>query len=76
MVEIITARGGTAVADYGDVGDEDQAAAMVAKGIATWGGLLDVVVNNAGIVRDRAIWNMDVADFDLVLRVASAARGW
>ena len=58
----------TAVADYGDVGDEAQAAAMVARAVETWG-RLDVVVNNAGIVRDRAVWNMDVDDFDLVMRV-------
>src|SRR5699024_2128785 len=32
-------------------------------------GRLDIVVNNAGIVRDRAIWNMTSEDFDLVMRV-------
>ena len=32
-------------------------------------GRLDIVVNNAGIVRDRAIWNMSADDFDLVTRV-------
>ena len=41
---------------------------MVARGIETWG-RLDVVVNNAGIVRDRAVWNMEVDDFDPVMRV-------
>jgi NAD(P)-dependent dehydrogenase (short-subunit alcohol dehydrogenase family) len=30
---------------------------------------LDIVVNNAGIVRDRAVWNMSVDDFDLVMNV-------
>jgi NAD(P)-dependent dehydrogenase (short-subunit alcohol dehydrogenase family) len=84
VVDIITKRGGEAVADYGDVSDEGEAGAMVAKGFDTWG-RLDVVVNNAGIVRDRAVWNMDVADFDLVMRVhvrgtwlvsRAAARHW
>ena len=84
VVEIIATRGGEAVADYGDVGDEAQAAAMVARAVETWG-RLDVVVNNAGIVRDRAVWNMDVDDFDLVMRVhvrgtwlvsRAAARHW
>jgi len=68
VVDLIASRGGEAVADYGDVGDEQQAAAMVAKGIDSFG-RLDVVVNNAGIVRDRAIWNMEADDFDLVMRV-------
>jgi NAD(P)-dependent dehydrogenase (short-subunit alcohol dehydrogenase family) len=68
VVGIIEGRGGKAIADYGDVGDEDQVEAMVAKAFDEFGHL-DIVVNNAGIVRDRAIWNMSVADFDLVMRV-------
>jgi len=84
VVALIEKRGGEAVADYGDVGDEAQADAMVALAVATWG-RLDILVNNAGIVRDRAIWNMSVDDFDLVLRVhlrgswltsRAAARHW
>ncbi|GAB2983279.1 short-chain dehydrogenase [Amycolatopsis acidiphila] len=68
VVGIIAARGGKAIADYGDVGDEEQVEAMVAKAFDQFGHL-DVVVNNAGIVRDRAVWNMSVQDFDLVMRV-------
>ncbi|MCU1344058.1 MAG: short-chain dehydrogenase [Acidimicrobiia bacterium] len=68
VVALIEKRGGTAIADYGDVGDEAQAEAMVAAGINQWG-QLDIVVNNAGIVRDRAIWNMEADDWDLVMRV-------
>lgn len=68
VVDIITSRGGTASADYGDVGDEVQAAAMVQQAIDRYG-KIDIVVNNAGIVRDRAIWNMSVDDFDLVMKV-------
>jgi NAD(P)-dependent dehydrogenase (short-subunit alcohol dehydrogenase family) len=67
-VRLITERGGTAAADYGDVGDESDTAAMVQTAIERFG-KLDVVVNNAGIVRDKAIWNMTPEDFDLVLRV-------
>src|ERR1700744_4510751 len=68
VVGLIAARGGKAIADYGDVGDEDQVEGMVAKAFDEFGHL-DIVVNNAGIVRDRAIWNMSAADFDLVMRV-------
>jgi NAD(P)-dependent dehydrogenase (short-subunit alcohol dehydrogenase family) len=68
VVAIIAARGGKAVADYGDVGDEDDAEAMVARAFDEFGHL-DIVVNNAGIVRDRAVWNMTAQDFDLVMRV-------
>jgi NAD(P)-dependent dehydrogenase (short-subunit alcohol dehydrogenase family) len=84
VVELITSRGGTASANYGDVSDEAQADAMVQQAIDTYG-KLDIVVNNAGIVRDRAIWNMEARDFDLVMNVhvrgswltsRAAARHW
>jgi NAD(P)-dependent dehydrogenase (short-subunit alcohol dehydrogenase family) len=84
VVEIIQGRGGTAVADFGDVSDEADAEAMVERAFAEFG-RLDIVVNNAGIVRDRAVWNMDTEDFDLVIGVhvrgtwlvsRAAARRW
>lgn len=68
VADLIRSRGGEAVADYGDVSEESQAEAMVRRGLEEWG-RLDIVVNNAGIVRDRAIWNMPVEDFDLVMKV-------
>ncbi|HVW44706.1 MAG TPA: SDR family NAD(P)-dependent oxidoreductase [Amycolatopsis sp.] len=68
VVDIIAARGGKAIADYGDVGDEAQVESMVAKAFDAFGHV-DILVNNAGIVRDRAIWNMTTQDFDLVMRV-------
>ena len=68
VVGIIRERGGAAVADYGDVSDEASANAMVQSAIDEWG-RLDIVVNNAGIVRDRTIWNMSVDDFDAVVGV-------
>lgn len=68
VVEIIESAGGTASANYGDVSDEQQAEAMVRDAVDTYG-QLDVVVNNAGIVRDRAVWNMSAPDFDLVMKV-------
>ena len=67
-VDLIAGRGGTAVANYGDVGDETATEQLIAQAVETYG-RLDVLVNNAGIVRDRAIWNMSPADYDLVMRV-------
>lgn len=68
VVGIIVSRGGRAIADYGDVGDEAQVEAMIEKAWTEFG-RVDILVNNAGIVRDKAIWNMSAADFDLVMRV-------
>ena len=67
-VELVARRGGTAVASYDDVADYDGAGRLVAQAVEAYG-QLDVLVNNAGIVRDTAIWNMTEADFDAVLRV-------
>ena len=67
-VALIEERGGKASANYGDVADEADAAAMVQQAVDEHG-RLDVLVNNAGIVRDGAIWNMAPADFDVVVRV-------
>ncbi len=67
-VKLIEDRGGKASSNYADISDEEQAGAMVQQAIDEHG-RLDVVVNNAGIVRDGAIWNMPVADFDAVMKV-------
>ena len=67
-VDIIKGRGGEAVANYEDISDHEGAGRMVAQAVDTFG-KLDVLVNNAGIVRDSAIWNMAESDFDAVIRV-------
>ena len=67
-VELIRARGGEAIADYGNVADHAEAGELVAGALRRWG-RLDVLVNNAGIVRDAAIWNMTPDDFDAVMAV-------
>jgi len=81
-VDIIKDRGGEAIPNFADVADYEAAGAMVQQAVDTWGHL-DVLVNNAGIVRDGAIWNMSEADFDAVLHVKGswapchwAARHW
>src|SRR5262245_14501139 len=54
VVEEITAAGGQAVAHVGDVSSVADANTMVQLAVDTFGGL-DVLVNNAGILRDRML---------------------
>lgn len=64
----ITGEGGRALALDLDVGDFEAAGRLVAAAVETFGGL-DGVVNNAGVVRDRMVFNLGPDEFDLVLRV-------
>lgn len=66
-VDEITALGGRAVVVEGDVGERSTADAMVAAALDLGG--LDVVVNNAGITRDRMLFNLSDEEFDLVVKV-------
>lgn len=68
VVDEIVRAGGRAVASAHDVTDPDQAAAAVALALERFGGL-HVLVNNAGILRDRSFAKMDAADFEAVLAV-------
>ena len=68
VAEIIRSRGGEAVANYDDVADFNGAKSIVDQAVETYG-RLDVLVNNAGILRDRMIFSMSEDDFDAVIRV-------
>ena len=68
VVDEITAVGGEAVADGSNVADWDQAAGLIQTAVDTFGGL-DVLVNNAGIVRDRMMANTTEEEFDAVIAV-------
>jgi NAD(P)-dependent dehydrogenase (short-subunit alcohol dehydrogenase family) len=68
VVEEIKKTGGDAVANADDVADWEGAARLVRTAIDTFGGL-DVLVNNAGIVRDRMIINTGEDEWDAVVRV-------
>ncbi|TCM14974.1 NAD(P)-dependent dehydrogenase (short-subunit alcohol dehydrogenase family) [Novosphingobium sp. PhB165] len=68
VVEEIRSLGGEAMADGGDVSDFAQMEAMAARAKEAWGGI-HVLINNAGILRDRTFAKMDMADFELVVRV-------
>ena len=68
VAEEIRKSGGEAVAQFGDVADWNDARALIAKAVDSFGGL-DILVNNAGFLRDRMIFNMTEEDFDAVIRV-------
>jgi len=68
VVDEITAMGGEAVANGDDISDVEGAQRLIATAVDTFGGL-DVLVNNAGILRDRMLVNMTVEEWDAVIRV-------
>jgi NAD(P)-dependent dehydrogenase (short-subunit alcohol dehydrogenase family) len=82
--EAIRAAGGEAVAHVGDVAEMQTAGELLACALDAFG-RVDVLVNNAGMVRDRMLVNMAIEDWDEVVRVnlrgvfaplACAARHW
>ena len=68
VVEEIRGFGGDAVANTDDVADWEGGRSLVRGALDAFGGL-DVLVNNAGIVRDRTIANMTEDEWDSVVRV-------
>jgi NAD(P)-dependent dehydrogenase (short-subunit alcohol dehydrogenase family) len=68
VTEEIRAAGGEAVANHADVADYAAGGALVRQAIETFGGL-DVLVNVAGILRDRMVFNMSEEEWDAVVRV-------
>lgn len=68
VVEEIKAAGGNAVADYGSVTNKEDAQAMVQTAIDNFG-KLDILIANAGILRDKSFKNMDDNMWDAVIEV-------
>jgi NAD(P)-dependent dehydrogenase (short-subunit alcohol dehydrogenase family) len=68
VVEVIKSRGGEAVANYDSVADFQGAANIIKTAVDSFGGL-DVLVNNAGVLRDRMMFSMEPEDFDTVVKV-------
>jgi NAD(P)-dependent dehydrogenase (short-subunit alcohol dehydrogenase family) len=68
VVEEIAALGGVAMSNGGSVTEYDQMIEMVTKTKTDWG-RVDILINNAGILRDKSFVKMEPADFDLVVKV-------
>jgi NAD(P)-dependent dehydrogenase (short-subunit alcohol dehydrogenase family) len=68
VVDEIIAAGGEAVANYDDVADWEGAQRLITQAVDTFGDL-HVLVNNAGILRDRMLANMSEDEWDAIMRV-------
>ena len=68
VVEEIKALGGQAMSNGGSVTEYDQMVEMVANAKEAFGGV-QILINNAGILRDKSFAKMEMADFNLVLQV-------
>jgi len=68
VVDEIKAMGGDGAANYGNVASFEDAKAMIDQAVETFGHL-NIVVNNAGILRDKMIFNMTEKEFDSVIGV-------
>ena len=75
VVEEIKAAGGEAVANKASVTDRAGAQSIVDDAVAAFG-TVDIVVNNAGILRDKSFKNMTLDEFDLVLDVHLRGSGY
>ena len=68
MAEEITATGGEAIANHDDVADFDGAHRIIEQAVGAFG-KLDVLVNNAGILRDQFLHRVTEQEWDVVVRV-------
>ena len=68
VVAEIRAMGGEAVANGGSVSDRQGAVSMVQAAMDAFG-RVDILINNAGILRDKTFSKMEIADFEIVLDV-------
>ena len=68
VVDEITAAGGEAIVDGSDITDLAAVEKMVSTVIDTWG-RIDILINNAGILRDKSFAKMELSDFRKVLEV-------
>ena len=68
VVDEIEAMGGEGAANTDDISDFEGAKRLIDQAVDTFGGL-DILINNAGILRDRMLTNMTEAEWDAVIQV-------
>lgn len=68
VVSEIKASGGAAMANGSSVTDDAGVAKMIADTMSAWG-RIDILINNAGVLRDKSFAKMEIADFEFVLAV-------
>jgi len=68
VVAEIRSAGGEAVANYDSVAEFESAQRLVDQAVTHYG-KLDILINNAGVLRDKSFGKMEMADWDLVLKV-------
>ena len=68
VVAAIKAAGGEAVANFNSVAEPDSAQAIVQTALSNFG-TVDILINNAGILRDKSFMKMSLEDFEFVVKV-------
>lgn len=68
VVEVIKAAGGDAIANGASVTDDAGVAGLIKQAMDAYG-RIDILINNAGILRDKSFAKMEVADFEAVVAV-------
>ena len=68
VVQQINVSGGEAIANGANVANYNEVESMVSEAMTAWG-RVDILINNAGILRDKTFAKMDLNDFDVVMDV-------
>jgi NAD(P)-dependent dehydrogenase (short-subunit alcohol dehydrogenase family) len=68
VADLIAGAGGQAAVCAGDIGEADTSEELLEAALGAFGGL-DILINNAGVLRDRMVFSMSPQEWDLVLRV-------